>query len=60
MIRVKCPECHSTDIAKILYGMPVMNEKMQKDISNGKIVLGGCCLDESNPVYHCNKCGHEF
>ncbi len=60
MKKIKCPYCNSKNIADILYGMPAFNEQMKKDIEDGKLVLGGCCVDERNPDYHCNDCGREF
>jgi DNA-directed RNA polymerase subunit RPC12/RpoP len=57
---ITCPKCGSKAIARIVYGYPLLDEKMEKDLKEGKIKLGGCCLWEGNPDYHCNTCGHEF
>ena len=55
---MKCPKCDSEDIAKILYGLPAFDSKLEKDLKSGKVVLGGCELDEK--CWHCNKCKNEF
>ena len=54
----KCPYCGSRDIAKIIYGYPVMSEEMEEEIAQGKIVLGGCLLREEK--YYCNSCDRKF
>jgi len=56
----KCPECGSISIASILYGMPFLDEKLQADLDNGRVVLGGCCRTDNDPVWKCNSCGIEF
>lgn len=55
-----CPRCKSENIAKILYGLPVMDSKLEKAMESGKIVLGGCAITEDDPSYRCNNCGKEF
>lgn len=40
----KCPKCGSKKIASYLRGMPAYSEKLQKDIDEGKIILGGCII----------------
>ena len=32
---VKCAKCGSHNTAEYLYGMPAMNEKLEKDIARG-------------------------
>ena len=56
----KCPECGSDSIAEILYGLPAYDEQMERDLDAGKIVLGGCCVSDDSPEWHCNKCKHEW
>jgi len=55
-----CPRCGSKKTAKILYGMPAMDIELQEQIDKGKVVLGGCCITDCDPVYHCNKCKKDF
>ena len=56
----KCPDCSSTDIIPIMYGMP--GNKMQKDHMEGKVKLGGCGIrmDEKQADRHCNACKFEW
>jgi hypothetical protein len=53
----ECPSCGSTRIADIMYGLPAFDQKMQRDIEEGKIVLGGCCIAPDSPVWKCLDCG---
>jgi hypothetical protein len=52
----KCPDCGATEVAVILYGMPINNEKLQKDLQDGRIALGGCCLTGDDPRWECIRC----
>ena len=56
----KCPYCGSRHTARIQYGMPLMDEQMQRLLDEKIIVLGGCLMSDRNPDYHCNDCGREF
>lgn len=57
---MKCPKCGNENIAKILYGLLAFDEKLEKDLESGRIVLGGCEEDVSNHHWHCNTCKTEF
>ncbi|MCX7877331.1 MAG: hypothetical protein N2510_01680 [Ignavibacteria bacterium] len=57
---LKCPFCGSENLARIIYGLPNFNEKMKKDIDKGKIILGGCCISDFDPHWHCNNCKRYF
>lgn len=57
-MRRKCPKCESEDLAEILYGLPVFNARLENDLANGKVVLGGC--EDDTKRWHCNKCKTEF
>ena len=52
----KCPMCGGHSVAKILYGYVVSTDlaKMEKDLDEGKIALGGCCVQ--NEKWQCNDC----
>jgi len=52
----KCPECGSKKVATILWGLPLMNQKVERDLKEGKIVLGGCIITENDPVWQCIEC----
>ena len=56
--RPVCPYCGSRDIAWILYGYPVYTEELQKELEEGKAVLGGCMIKEK--THRCNTCGKDF
>lgn len=55
-----CPQCGSDNIAAILYGEPAFDERLEKALADGKIVLGGCVVDSLSPKRHCNDCKHDF
>ena len=52
----KCPRCNSLKIAKILWGMPNMDEELRHALNTGEIILGGCCISEYNPEWQCVDC----
>ena len=45
-----CPQCGSKRVASILYGLPMFNEELERRLSTGEIVLGGCCVCEDDPI----------
>jgi len=55
-----CPECGSGPIARILYGMPSPDAKLMRDIDEGRIVLGGCCVTDNDPRWQCTACQYRF
>ena len=52
----KCPKCSSKRIATILYGMPEYSKKLESDMQDGKIILGGCCIEIGGPSWTCADC----
>jgi len=54
----KCPECQSDNIAAIEFGFP--GPEMIEDLDKGDIVLGGYCVTENDPEWHCKDCEHEW
>jgi hypothetical protein len=61
MIRVKrkprkCPQCGSAKIADILYGLPIFSPELEKELKDGKIELGGCCISDDDPIWRCVDC----
>lgn len=54
------PKCKSQDTARILYGFPDFNEKLEKDLAEGRVVLGGCEYEPWFPKRACNKCEEGF
>ena len=55
-----CPKCRSTNIARVVYGMPDCTEWLEKRLGSGSIILGGCCVSGEDPDKHCNDCGTEW
>jgi len=53
-----CPECSSENVARIVFGYP--GPEMMEESERGDIVLGGCCVDEDDPEWHCKDCEHEW
>jgi hypothetical protein len=51
----KCPECGSQRIATILYGFPDF-EAIKDDLESGRIILGGCCISDTDPAWQCLAC----
>lgn len=56
--RPKCPCCGSINVVRICYGLPT--EKAREEADQGKIVLGGCCVDPTNPRWHCRDCEEQW
>lgn len=58
--KMKCSKCDSVKIARILYGFPMFDDKLEKQIDRGTITLGGCCVTGNDPKYECMSCGVQF
>jgi hypothetical protein len=39
-----------------MWGYPAYSEEMQKEIDEGKITLGGCCISLDDPTWQCADC----
>lgn len=55
-----CPACGSKKIADILWGYPGYSEEMEKQIEEGKLVLGGCCITDHDATWQCVDCGADI
>jgi hypothetical protein len=55
-----CPKCGAESPAWILYGLPAFTPELKAKLKAGKIVLGGCLVEEGQPTWHCNACDHEW
>jgi uncharacterized protein YjbI with pentapeptide repeats len=53
-----CPGCKSTDVIPIVWGLP--GPDLEDQEAAGELVLGGCCVDDDSPGWHCRGCGREF
>ena len=54
----ECPQCRSICTVPILYGKPGL--EMERAVSYGLAVLGGCAIDDNAPNQHCKECGRDF
>lgn len=57
---LRCPACGSDNVAEILWGMPAFTEELEKELDEGNVVLGGCCITPDDPKYECNECRCRF
>lgn len=53
-----CPNCGSTNVLGILYGMPTHEAFLKAEA--GEMKLGGCCITDCDPEYYCKECEHEW
>lgn len=53
----KCPECGVSEIATIVYGNPALTKDLETQLSEGRIVLGGCTFERDAPSWQCVACG---
>jgi len=54
---LRCTACFTRSIAEILYGFPAHDEEMERDIAEGRLVLGGCLIGMDDPAWQCTTCG---
>ena len=54
----RCPNCNSENIIDIIYGYPT--DELLEDSKAGRVVLGGCIVEPSNPIFKCNNCFKRF
>lgn len=57
---VKCVKCGGHNTAAYLYGLPVFDEQLEKDLETKKIILGGCVVTDLEPMFHCHDCQLDF
>jgi transcription elongation factor Elf1 len=57
---ITCPVCGSNKIASYLYGLPFFSEKLKKELNEGTIKLGGCCVSDDDPFCACLECHTDF
>ena len=59
----RCPQCGSTDVGKYFYGLYEPDGRdtvLNDDIAKGRLIPGGCMIDESSPRYRCNNCSYRW
>jgi len=54
----RCPACGSRAVLRIQYGYPAPG--MLEAEKAGKLVLGGCVIEDGQPRHACGDCGHEW
>jgi transposase-like protein len=57
-MRQQCPRCRATKRVRIVYGFP--GRDLIRDFELGKVALGGCLVDPSNPRWKCALCGETW
>lgn len=57
---IKCPSCGKAPVARILYGMPILDEELQQNLDEGRTVIGGCCMSLDDPIWECSYCGQQI
>ena len=56
-----CPKCGSEKIASILWGYPVFNDELNKQLDAGEVRLGGCVIDFNKAhSWECRSCRTHF
>ena len=55
-----CPKCNSTNVAKYLWGLPMLSDQLLRDIEEGRVILGGCIICGEDPKFHCNDCKYDW
>ena len=53
-----CPRCGSNTVLPILYGLPA--GEAVEEAKRGEIALGGCCISDDMPQWHCSECEHRW
>jgi hypothetical protein len=57
----RCSRCGSRSVAAIFYGLPNLvgglSQELQRDLSSGRVVFGGCSVSADSPRWRCNQCG---
>lgn len=60
--RVQCPNCGSSETARIEYGLIKVEPggQFDRDLETGRVVLGGCMISGDDPDRYCRSCGHSW
>lgn len=53
-----CPNCNSAKVIPVVYGYP--GKELDEMAGRGEIILGGCCVNDSQPTCRCFACGHAW
>ncbi len=53
-----CPQCGSQRVVPIVYGYPAPETARRAEA--GEIRLGGCCITDHDPTWHCEDCDYAW
>ena len=53
----RCPSCGHKPVASIVYGMPMEDPERDPEVIAGRIMFGGCCVEDDDPPWACSRCG---
>lgn len=53
---LECPVCNSKRIADIQYGEPCSDKELSEQEMKGKVIIGGCCINDDSPSWRCYNC----
>ena len=56
---LRCQHCGSENTIPIIYGYPSGDKAWLDALRKGEIEMGGCCIVEGMPTYHCKDCGRD-
>ena len=56
---LRCQHCGSENTIPIRYGYPSGDKAWLDALRKGEIEMGGCCIVEGMPTYHCKDCGRD-
>lgn len=59
-LRKTCPKCKGRNVAKMLYGYVKIDEGLQRELEEGRTVLGGCVVCGNEPAQMCHDCGADW
>lgn len=57
---MSCPKCNSGNVAEIFWGYPATMDGISKELEQGTLVLGGCCVSGNDPKWECNECSFRW
>jgi hypothetical protein len=59
--RATCPQCGSSEVLRIVYGLPedVSSEGYAKARREG-VRFGGCCIEPDSPTHQCADCDNSW
>ena len=56
----RCPSCEAARVARILYGMRLVDKKLRRELDAGEVILGGCVICDGDPEWQCVACRHRW